>query len=90
MEWMKHKGCLTQMGGKMFHVPKGIVTDGGFSLCPSSKHTSIQSCDFRGFSWLMTLGIQIVTETVTALKCLATYLLLSWELQSSTFATKGA
>lgn len=51
----------------MFHVPKGIVTDGGISLCPSSKCTSLQSWGSRGPSWLMTFGIQIVTELLQPL-----------------------
>ena len=41
---------------------KGTRTDGGFSLCPSSKHTSPQSRNTREVIWLMTFGIQIVTE----------------------------
>lgn len=62
MEWVKHKGCLTQMGGKMFHMLEGIGTDGGFSLYPSSECTGLHSWDSGEIIWFMTFGIQIITE----------------------------
>lgn len=51
----------------MFHMLKEIGTDGGFSLCPSSKHTSLQSNDSREVIWLTTFEIQIVTELLQPL-----------------------
>lgn len=62
---MKHKGCLTQTGGKTFHTLKGIGTDGGFSLCSSPKRP--KSWDSGEVIWLRTFGIPIVTELMQLL-----------------------